>query len=218
MKTFEEMLAMLSQECMAKVMAFHARYAKEFSVMPASLRRHHSWPGGYSEHVLEVMNNALIIDANVPLPRKNYTKDDLILASYFHDIDKLNCRYIADAEKPTSRQVDFARSLGIVLAPTESKRSISRKIELKQAGQPIDPAKISMFVYNNGIPSYFAPAMVCRICYENGIKLSDQALHAITFHEGGFTPGMEPHTELQPLAAVIHAADLLSTIGQNGAK
>ena len=85
---------------------------KNSALCQASLRRHHSWPGGYSEHVLEVMNNALIIDANVPLPRKNYTKDDLILASYFHDIDKLICRYIADAEKPTSRQVDFGAHLG----------------------------------------------------------------------------------------------------------
>jgi hypothetical protein len=27
------------------------------------------------------MNNALIIDATVPLPERNYTKDDLLLAA-----------------------------------------------------------------------------------------------------------------------------------------
>jgi hypothetical protein len=68
-------------------------------------------------------NNALIIDATVPLPERNYTKDDLLLAAYMHDVDKLVCRYVADPEQPTQRQVDFARSLGIVLSLTESKKS-----------------------------------------------------------------------------------------------
>lgn len=78
---------------------------------------------------------------------------------------------------------------------------------------------MSSFIYNNDIRAYSAPAMVCRICYETGIKLSGQALHAITNHAGGFTPGVqENHDEFQPIVAVLHAADLLSTIGQNGAK
>lgn len=161
------------------------------------------------------MNNALIIDATVPLPERNYTKDDLLLAAYLHDVDKLVCRYVADPEQPTQRQVDFARSLGIVLSSTESKKSALRKIKLKQAGQPIDPVKISSFIYNNEIPAFSAPAMVCRICYENGIKLSDQAMRAITYHEGGFTPGVQGnHLEFQPIAAVLHATDLLSVLGR----
>jgi hypothetical protein len=78
---------------------------------------------------------------------------------------------------------------------------------------------MSSFIYNNDIPACSAPAMVCRICYETGIKLSGQALHAIMYHEGGFTPGVQGnHDEFQPIVAVLHAADLHSAIGQNGAK
>ena len=78
---------------------------------------------------------------------------------------------------------------------------------------------MSSFIYNNDIPACSAPVMVCHICYETGIKLSGRALHAITSHAGGFTPGVqETHDEFQPRVAVLHAADLHSAIGQNGAK
>ena len=38
----------------------------------------------------------------------------------------------------------------------------------------------------------------------------------LSFHEGGWAPGADQFTVLQPLAAVINAADLMSVFGQNG--
>ena len=217
MKTFEELFQLMDVDVMIKVIAFHTKFTKELDLMPASIKHHHCWVGGYKTHVLEVMNNALVIDATVPLPKKDYTLSELLLAAYVHDLDKLFCRYMLDPEKPTDRQLDFARNLGIHITAHESKSSISYKIDMTKAGKPVDITKAPVFIMRDDIPSFSAAAMVCKLCYENGIKLSDNVLHAVAWHEGGFSPGIDYRVELEPIAAVLHAADLLSSIGQNGA-
>jgi hypothetical protein len=216
MKTFQQIFEMLSPAYRKALETFHAKHQKALELMPASLHYHHQWAGGYQTHVLEVCNNALTIHEHVPIPLAKYTLDDLIVAAYFHDVDKLFYRFALDRDPPTPKQVEYAKALGITISPNECKTSISKKIELKRAGQPINESEMPFFVYRTDVPSFTPAAMVCRICYENGIPLSDQALHAIQWHEGGWSPGMNSHVKLESLAALIHAADLLSAFGQNG--
>jgi hypothetical protein len=185
--------------------------------MPGSINHHHNWVGGYARHVLEVCNNALLLDATMPLPLKNYTKDDLILAAYFHDIDKVFLRYTTDVvDKPTEPQLAFASRLGITVLPTDSRAVVSNKIDAKKNNKPYVPAEGPEFSYRKDTVSFTPAAAVCRIVYEAGIALSDQALHAITFHEGGWSPAMEKGVVMQPLAVILHSADLLSSVCQNG--
>lgn len=216
MLTFDIIFQLLSPELKDKLVSFHKAHEELMRETPASLKRHHCWPGGYYDHVLEVCNNALTLDGSIPLPKRNYTIDDLVVASYVHDLDKLFCRYDWDHDKPTSAQLSYAQSLGIKTNSRENKTSLSWKIEAVKSGRGVDEKEVPYFHFRKGTISCVASTKVCQLCAQHGIVLSDQALHAVTYHEGGWSQGMDQYTVLQPLAAIIHAADLLSVYGQNG--
>ena len=60
-----------------------------FGKVQGSTHNHQAWPGGYLDHVTEVMNIALVLyrtlDAKRPLP---FSISDILLVVFLHDIEK----------------------------------------------------------------------------------------------------------------------------------
>jgi hypothetical protein len=60
-----------------------------FGKVPGSTHNHQAWPGGYLDHITEVMNIALILfralDAKRSLP---FSISDILLVVFLHDIEK----------------------------------------------------------------------------------------------------------------------------------
>lgn len=60
-----------------------------FATVPGSTHNHQAWPGGYLDHVHEIMNIALVLhrtlDALRPLP---FTVSDALLVVFLHDLEK----------------------------------------------------------------------------------------------------------------------------------
>ena len=60
-----------------------------FEKVQGSTHNHQAWPGGYLDHITEVMNIALILfralDARRPLP---FSISDILLVVFLHDIEK----------------------------------------------------------------------------------------------------------------------------------
>jgi len=99
----------------------------------------------------------------------------------------------------------------------------------KQARDPaLSSGDINATVLNYAVLKFFRnsisaanvrPAMEAARGFILAAGGIDSTNHAIMYHEGGFTPGVQGnHDEFQPIVAVLHAADLHSAIGQNGAK
>lgn len=62
---------------------------KLFQTVQGSTHNHQNWPGGYFDHVQEVMNVAVVLcgqlNALRPLP---FSLSDLLLVVYLHDLEK----------------------------------------------------------------------------------------------------------------------------------
>jgi len=60
-----------------------------FGTVQGSTHNHQAWPGGYLDHVTEVMNIAVVLfkalDAKRPLP---FSISDILLVVFLHDIEK----------------------------------------------------------------------------------------------------------------------------------
>lgn len=70
----------------ARILADHRRL---FQTVQGSTNNHQAWPGGYFDHVQEVMNIAAslhaLLGASRPLP---FSLSDLLLVVFLHDIEK----------------------------------------------------------------------------------------------------------------------------------
>lgn len=62
---------------------------KLFQTVQGSINNHQNWPGGYFDHVQEVMNIAVVLYERLnsirPLP---FSLSDLLLVVYLHDVEK----------------------------------------------------------------------------------------------------------------------------------
>jgi hypothetical protein len=220
MKTIPELLDMIEDADQKKAcLAFYAKYEALFNEMPASAYYHHSFVGGYGRHICEVMNNVVSLMTNIDMMEKvDFTLDDGIIGGFMHDADKLFYRYELDTEKPSDGQVKYAQGLGVVIEAHESKTSISAKIDAAKSGKPLDPLEIHYFKNKDEGYDFDDGAIVCRICYEHGIKLSESALAAICHHHGGWAPVLKSNGKAQicKLGVILHCADLWSSHLQNG--
>ena len=197
---------------------FHDANKAGFLAMPASVRKHHCWPGGYAIHIDEVVTNITTIIEHMPLIQ-DFTWDDAITAAYIHDIDKLLYRYEAGGEPPSDAQLKYARSLGIDTAG-HNKSAVSLLIDAAIKKEPIDAERIPKHDYRKEALSFDDGALVMHLCCENQIVPSAMALHAVCWHHGGWAPiaqasrqGLSP---VKPLGAILHAADFISASAQMG--
>ena len=174
-------------------------YDKEFRKFPASVKHHHCESGGYLRHVYEVLTlcrgmNDKLCDSK-----------SLMKVAFLHDLDKLE-RYEIDPEMPTKRQVDYARSLGIILDPKDSKSSVGTKIDNKKNGTN---KPVQYYRYKEKLAADES-AMVVRMCMELGIPLTHEEVHAISCHHGGWSALGQKGVKMSPMATILHCADLIS--------
>jgi hypothetical protein len=204
-------------------LAFHTKHRDLALTVPASVRKHHAFPGGYPIHIREVMSNLRELVANPAIMMgmeftSGFGPDDAITASYMHDVDKLLYRYELDNEKPTGPQLDLARRLGIPPSATETKETISLRIDAAKRGEKLDERDLPRHRYREGALEFEDGAIVCKLAWEHGLPLSHMALHAICVHHGGFSPLARTmhHLQMQPLGVLLHTADLMSAAFQFG--
>ena len=67
----------------------HSDFIDKFVAAPGSRHNHQYWPGGYYDHVTEVMNLGLTVydtyNSRRPLP---FSASDVLLIVYLHDLEK----------------------------------------------------------------------------------------------------------------------------------
>jgi len=87
--TVEQMLEMIDQPNQAGCRKMLEENRRLFQEAPGSTNNHQGWPGGYFDHVQEIMNIAILLYERLnsarPLP---FSLSDLLLVVYLHDIEK----------------------------------------------------------------------------------------------------------------------------------
>jgi hypothetical protein len=65
---------------------------------PGSTHNHQTWPGGYYDHICEVMNLACVLFPALKATGRDlgFTLSDALLVLFFHDLEKL-WKYVYDA-------------------------------------------------------------------------------------------------------------------------
>lgn len=209
-----------------RTLAFHEDNLEAIRLFPASKDKHHCYPGGYYDHVLEVMNNSLTLFHLVVLDVGKFDMTDALESAYWHDIDKAtsfvhgqSTRYEWDREPPTEKQKDYAERLGCLVEEYDSKTSISAKIDAAKEGRKLDPREVAYFTYRPDILPIDDGALVASIAGRAGVFFSLHVLSAICTHHGSWAPIVQ-HSQRRnhpiPLGVLLHAADYMSTACQNG--
>lgn len=86
-----EFLSLVTDEELKKnLLALHEKILPYAIVMPASVKRHHSFEGGYIDHIAETVFWGIELFKKISDHHKlNFNLDDVILVTYVHDLDKL---------------------------------------------------------------------------------------------------------------------------------
>ena len=210
-------LATLPEDIRGAYVAFHVKHKALFLEMPASVKAHHAFVGGYAVHIEEVVTNLLKLCELFPSP--TFTRTQAIIAAYLHDLDKLFWRYERDGEPPSEAQVKYAISLGIDVKG-ETKNTLSQRIDAAKNKKPLDPASISYHTTKKNMPFMDDSAAVVTLMLEHRLPGWDCLIgEAISLHHGGWAPVARAdtkHRSFPPLAVLLHSADLISAQNQNG--
>jgi hypothetical protein len=97
----------------AQLYALHGALQSLIETVPASIKYHHNWTGGYQDHVLQVIERAvglyhqLYTNEETMVP-SDFRMDDVILVAYIHDLDKL-FRYQKVKEPKDGREWDYVK-------------------------------------------------------------------------------------------------------------
>ncbi len=88
-RSVKEMLEMIDEPNRSAVKKLHWDNIDLFLKVQGSSHNHQAWPGGYYDHVSEVMNLAIVLYKLLnwlrPLP---FSLSDLLLVVYLHDVEK----------------------------------------------------------------------------------------------------------------------------------
>lgn len=226
MNYLKEVSGIVGLELFNKV---YSVYAIQMETFPAAIKHHHAERGGYIRHVYEVLRfcdelmnvatafqrlvddaeNKFSVEALIKLAfihdaKNKFSVEALIKLAFIHDLDKLE-RYEIDDELPIDKQMSYARSLGIIIELNECKSSLSTKINNKKNGMN-NP--IQYYRYKD-ILVIDESAKVCQMCSNLGIKLTDEDVHCLSTHHGGWSEAGK-RGDLSPMATVLHCADLMS--------
>jgi len=126
------MLGMIAEPNRSACERILADNRKLFEVVQGSTNNHQNWPGGYFDHVQEIMNIAVVLYGRLnslrPLP---FSLSDLLLVVYLHDIEKpwkyelgtddqLHHKPSMEAKEDHQRfRMEKLAEYGIVLTPEE---------------------------------------------------------------------------------------------------
>jgi len=185
MKTIEEILCLIEDEKRREaVLALYRKVEKWMNEYPAAVRHHHWWPGGYRDHIEQVMNNALALYEHLKEQEGEYhlegkvdfCLDSLILCAFLHDFDKIG-RY---------EKTDFSK---------DTWKKNRMPFEFRRETYAVEEA-----------------ATVVACAARNGLLLTEYEIHALSLAHGGWSDIMQRSypPKMHPLAVVLHCADLLS--------
>jgi hypothetical protein len=78
----------------SKLLDFYQKYSDRLVLMPASHKKeyHNSFPGGYVDHVLRVIDCALKLNEvwiEMGVDTSTYTKEELVFSALNHDLGKM---------------------------------------------------------------------------------------------------------------------------------
>ena len=173
-----------------QLLEFYQKYEERFSLMPASHKSgyHNSFPGGYIDHVLRVIDASLELDK---VWRKfdckdNYTTEELVFSAINHDLGKFG---------------DFDHEA--VVEQTDE----WRKTKLGE-----------MYQFNTKLTYMSVPDRGLWLLSQSGIEVSKNEWLAIKLHDGLYDESNKPYllswapeTKLRTsLPIIIHQADMMA--------
>lgn len=127
--TLEQMLEMIDEPNRTACQNILNDNLELFKTVQGSAHNHHTWLGGYYDHVQEVMNIAIVLYERLnslrPLP---FSLSDLLLVLYLHDIEKpwrydlidgklYNKESMQDREMQNNFRIQKLKEYGIKLNP-----------------------------------------------------------------------------------------------------
>ena len=88
-RSVDDLIALIDEPNRSACRCILADHRELFATVQGSTNNHQAWPGGYLDHVGEVMNIGAMLYAQLsairPLP---FSLSDLLLVVYLHDIEK----------------------------------------------------------------------------------------------------------------------------------
>jgi hypothetical protein len=127
--TLEEMLEMIEEPNRTACKNILADNLELFQTVQGGAHNHHTWAGGYYDHIQEVMNIGIVLYQQLnslrPLP---FTLSDLLLVLYLHDIEKPwryelkegklhNKKDLQDKESQNKFRIQKLKEYGVKLTP-----------------------------------------------------------------------------------------------------
>ena len=88
-RSIEELLLLLDEPYSSACTKILFEHRARFDEVQGSTHNHQNWPGGYLDHVREVMNIAIELYATLDTLRPlRFTRSDVLLILFLHDIEK----------------------------------------------------------------------------------------------------------------------------------
>lgn len=88
------------------ILAFIEKNEKRVMEMPGAISYHHNWDGGWADHTTQVIGLGIMLYDQMEDSINNaFSKDDVIIAGFCHDLDKLT-RY-KKAESDWAKQKGY---------------------------------------------------------------------------------------------------------------
>lgn len=89
-RTVEEWFATVTPERAGPLAAYHRDNLARFNTAKGSGTKHQAWPGGYRDHVTQMMNVAYRVANGMEAlyGKLPFPWDSVVVAVYFHDVEK----------------------------------------------------------------------------------------------------------------------------------
>ena len=170
-----------------KYISLYLEYKDTLETFPASGKHHHYWAGGYSQHVREVMGISLDIYGLYKGDLSKITESDIIIACFLHDFAKVwGYKRIPIEDKDNPKYHPLQQFVSIVdnfrLVDAESKTLL----ELSRHG--ITPTEMQW----------------------GAVLFAEGGFSDASFGYGGLTYTGNKWVNSNPLAVIVHMADLYS--------
>jgi hypothetical protein len=175
----------------SQLLEFYSKYSERIMMMPAAHKKeyHNSFPGGYVDHVLRVIECALKINdiwVEMGVDSTTYTKEELVFSALNHDLGKMG-----DEENES------------YITQTDNWRR-------EKLGEE--------YMFNIKVPFASVPDRGLFLLQSHGIQYSFNEMITIQTHDGlydegnkkyllNFMPEQKPRTSLP---FIVHQADLMA--------
>lgn len=173
-----------------KLLSFYKKYEDRFILMPASHKPqyHNSFPGGYIDHVLRVVDGALELDKiwDKMGTLKKHTVEELVFSAINHDLGKFG--------------------------------TTDHEAYIEQTDQWRRDKLGETYEYNNKIDFMSVPDRSLFLLTSHGIDYTKNELLAIKLHDGVYDEANKPYLinwlpEQKPrtsLIYILHHADMMA--------